>query len=184
MFLLGPCKASMRRARSAICTDCAISNVSKMSLAIFCRLRVPSTMTFKFSDNLALAQNMPVTVSNVPFGMREMSYGERPIHVPLWVGVVFGQLVRFPLSLHARTNYAASGADCVRVGGSPSSLEAASSQTWASCRKDTRVSFVWASRAHLKHSSAIARYSAAVFMGRSTSFQRNWLRRFAQTCLL
>ena len=66
----------------------------------FCRLRVPSTMTFKFSDNLALAQNMPVTVSNVPFGMREMSYGERPIHVPLWVGVVFGQLVRFPLSLH------------------------------------------------------------------------------------
>jgi len=53
-------------------------------------------MTFKFSDNLALAQNMPVTVSNVPFGMREMSYGERPIHVPLWVGVVFGQLV--PLS--------------------------------------------------------------------------------------
>src|SRR5262249_15578855 len=35
MFLLGPCKASMRRARSAICTDCAISNISKMSLAIF-----------------------------------------------------------------------------------------------------------------------------------------------------
>jgi hypothetical protein len=139
---------------------------------------VPSTMTFKFSDNLALAQNMPVTVSNVPFGMREMSYGERPIHVPLWVGVVFGQLVRFPLSLHADE------LRCVRVGGSPSSLEAASSQTWASCRKDTRVSFVWASRAHLKHSSAIARYSAAVFMGRSTSFQRNWLRRFAQTCLL
>ena len=42
-------------------------------------------MTFKFSDNLALAQNMPVTVSNVPVGMREVSYEERPIHVPLWV---------------------------------------------------------------------------------------------------
>src|SRR5262249_33581520 len=148
MFLLGPCKASMRRARSAICTDCAISNVSKMSLAIFCRLRVPSTMTFKFSDNLALAQNMPVTVSNVTFGMREVSYGERPIHVPLWVGVVFGQLVRFPLSLHADE------LRCVRVGGSPSSLKAASSQTWASCRKDTLTSSACASRAHLKHSSA------------------------------
>src|SRR5215472_17177498 len=63
-------------------------------------------------------------------------------------------------------NYAASGADRVGVGGKPSSLEAASSQTWASCRKDTRASSACASRAHLKHSLAIARYSAAVFMKR------------------
>jgi hypothetical protein len=52
----------------------------------------------------------------------------------------------------------------VWVGGRPSSLDAASSQTWASCSKDTRTSFAFASRAHLQHSSAIARYSAAVFM--------------------
>src|SRR6516225_7345047 len=62
------------------------------------------------------------------------------------------------------TNYAASETDGVRVGGMPSSLEAASSQTWASCRKDTLTSLAFASRAHWKHSSAIARYSAAVFM--------------------
>src|SRR6516225_12025277 len=62
------------------------------------------------------------------------------------------------------TNYAASDTDRVRVGGMPSSLEAASSQTWASCRKDTLTSLAFASRAHWKHSSAIARYSAAVFM--------------------
>ena len=30
----------------------------------------------------------------------------------------------------------------VGVGGRPSSVEAISSQTWASCRKDTRVSFI------------------------------------------
>ena len=54
----------------------------------------------------------------------------------------------------------------VGVGGRPSSLAALSSQIWASCRKDTRVSVIWASRAHLKHSSANARYSAAVFMGK------------------
>src|SRR5262249_41832380 len=66
--------------------------------------------------------------------------------------------------------YAASGADCVRIGGRPSSLETASSQTWASCRKDTRTSLAFASRAHWKHSSAIARYSAAVFIGRNASF--------------
>src|SRR5262249_52225257 len=64
------------------------------------------------------------------------------------------------------TNYPAADSDCSRGGGSPSSLEAASSQTWASCRKDTRTSSACASRAHLKHSSAIARYSAAVFMKR------------------
>jgi hypothetical protein len=43
-------------------------------------------------------------------------------------------------------------------------VEAASSQTWASCFKGTRTSAECASRAHLKHSSAIARYSAAVFI--------------------
>jgi len=57
----------------------------------------------------------------------------------------------------------------VGVRGRPSSLEAASSQTWASCSKDTRASFAFASRAHLKHSSAIARYSAAFFMGKRAS---------------
>src|SRR5215467_16210232 len=56
------------------------------------------------------------------------------------------------------------------VGGSPSSLEAASSQTWASCLRDTLTAFAFVSRAHRKHSSAIARYSAAVFMKRCASF--------------
>src|SRR5262245_15139002 len=63
------------------------------------------------------------------------------------------------------TNCAASDSDCAGVGDGPSSLEAASSQTWASCRRGTRTSSSCASRAHLKHSSAIARYSAAVFIG-------------------
>jgi hypothetical protein len=64
--------------------------------------------------------------------------------------------------------YAFSGGGCVRVGGRPSSFEAASSQIWASCHKDTRISLVRAWLAQLKHSSAIARYSTAVFIGRST----------------
>ena len=50
------------------------------------------------------------------------------------------------------------------TGGRPSSLEAASSQTWASRLRDTLTAFAFASRAHRKHSSALARYSAAVFM--------------------
>jgi hypothetical protein len=62
----------------------------------------------------------------------------------------------------------ASGAGGVRVEGRPSSLEAAFSQTSASCNKEARTSFECAWRAHLKHSSAIARYSAAVFIGRCT----------------
>src|SRR6516164_10220511 len=74
-----------------------------------------------------------------------------------------------------QTNHAASGTDCVGVGGRPSSLEAASSQTWASCFKDTRTSAACASRAHLKHSSAIARYSAAVFMKRCAFSQQDLL---------
>ena len=41
--------------------------------------------------------------------------------------------------------------------------------------KDTRTSSARASRAHLKHSSAIARYSAAVFMG-DAPLQRDSLR--------
>src|SRR5262245_38223880 len=65
-----------------------------------------------------------------------------------------------------------SGIGSIRVAGKPSSLEAASSQTWASCRKDTRTSSACASRAHLKHSSAIARYSAAVFMKRCAFLQQ------------
>src|SRR5262249_27063883 len=36
-------------------------------------------------------------------------------------------------------------------------LEAASSQTWANCRRDMRTSVACTSRAHWKHSSAIAR---------------------------
>jgi hypothetical protein len=72
------------------------------------------------------------------------------------------------------------GTGSVRVGGRPSSLEAASSQTWASCLRDTRTSFAFASRAHLKHSSAIARYSAAVFIGRCAPFSSEILCRFAK----
>jgi hypothetical protein len=82
-----------------------------------------------------------------------------------------------PRFVRAVSAYAASDADCVRVAGKPSSLEAASSQTWASCTKDTRTSFAFASRAHLKHSSAIVRYSVAVFMGRCAS-RRNSLAGF------
>ena len=73
--------------------------------------------------------------------------------------------------------YAASGAGGIRVGGGPSSLEAASSQTWASSRWATRTSAACASCAHLKHSSAIARYSVAVFIGRYVP-QRNSLAGF------
>jgi hypothetical protein len=50
-----------------------------------------------------------------------------------------------PRFVRAVSAYAASDADCVRVAGKPSSLEAASSQTWASCTKDTRTSFAFAS---------------------------------------
>src|SRR5262249_61655536 len=82
------------------------------------------------------------------------------------------------------TNYAASGTDCVGVGGRPSSLEAASSQTWASCRRDTRTSSACASPAHLKHSSAIARYSEAVFMKRYAFPQRDLLQVFASLSAL
>src|SRR6516164_5020160 len=60
----------------------------------------------------------------------------------------------FDCLIVSTANYAASGADRVGVGGKPSSLEAASSQTWASCRKDTRTSLAFASLAHWKHSSA------------------------------
>ena len=44
------------------------------------------------------------------------------------------------------TSYAASGADCIGVGVRRSSLEAASNQTWPSCRKDMRTSSTCASR--------------------------------------
>src|SRR5262249_1796793 len=57
-----------------------------------------------------------------------------------------------------------SGIGSVGVAGKPSSLEAASSQTCASSCRDTRTAFAFASRAHLQHSSAMARYSAVVFM--------------------
>ena len=57
-----------------------------------------------------------------------------------------------------------SGASGDWVGGRLSILDAVFSHIWASCRYDLRTSLVCASRAHLKHSSAIARYSAAVFM--------------------
>src|SRR5262249_7660386 len=63
------------------------------------------------------------------------------------------------------------GTGSVCVGGRLSSLEAASSQTWASCLRDTPTSLAFASRAHRKHSSAIARYSAAVFIGNAPPFQ-------------
>jgi hypothetical protein len=39
--------------------------------------------------------------------------------------------------------FAFSGGLC-RAAGRPSTFEAASSQIWASCRKDTRTSLVWA----------------------------------------
>jgi len=48
--------------------------------------------------------------------------------------------------------------------GGPSSLEATSSQNWASCRYVSRASSMYVLRAHLKHLSAMTRYSAAVFM--------------------
>src|SRR5262249_29080823 len=82
------------------------------------------------------------------------------------------------------TNYAASGAACVWIGGRPSSLEAASSQTWARCRKDTLPSSACASRAHLKHSSAIVRYSAAVFMKRYAFPQQDLPQVFASLSAL
>src|SRR5205814_2555029 len=56
------------------------------------------------------------------------------------------------MALFAPANYAASGADCVGVGGWPSSLEAASSHIWPSSRSGLRTSSTFASRAHLKHS--------------------------------
>src|SRR5215472_7462097 len=87
---------------------------------------------------------------------------------------------RLPRFVRAASAYAASGAGCVRVGGWPSSLEAASSQIWASCLRDMRTSSSCASRAHLKHSSAIARYSAAVFMKISSA---GFTARFSRLCV-
>ena len=97
---------------------------------------------------------------------------------PLQVRITFDCLIVFIFPL-----YAASGFGCAGVGGCSSSLEAASSQTWPSCLRDSRTSSSCVSRAHLKHSSAIARYSAAVFMERCTPFLRKSLRRFSQVCL-
>jgi len=95
---------------------------------------------------------------------------------PFKVRTTFDCLIVFMSPLFSRrAGYAASGADRVGGGGRPSSLEAASSQTWASCRKDTRTSSACASRAHLKDSSAIARYSAAVFMKRCAFPQQDLL---------
>src|SRR5215472_3993395 len=76
------------------------------------------------------------------------------------------------------------GTGFVWVGDRPSSLEAASSQTWASSLRDTLTAFAFASRAHRKHSSAIARYSAAVFMGRCASFPTKSLFSLPHLCLL
>jgi hypothetical protein len=80
--------------------------------------------------------------------------------------------------------FCSTGWTWLSVGGRPSSLEAASSQTWASCCKDTRASFAFASRAHLKHSSAIARYSAAVFIGRCAPFPAAFAAGFASLSVL
>src|SRR5215472_9016145 len=76
------------------------------------------------------------------------------------------------------------GTGFVWIGGRWSSLEAASSQTWARCLRDTLTAFAFASRAHRKHSSAIARYSAGVFMGRCASVPMKILYGLPHVCLL
>src|SRR5262249_19276245 len=88
-----------------------------------------------------------------------------------------------PDRLHCQLASLFSGGGCARVGGRPSSFEATSSQIWASCLKDTRISLVWAWRAHLKHSSAIARYSPAVFMKRCAFPLQDFLR-VSRACAL
>jgi hypothetical protein len=56
-------------------------------------------------------------------------------HVARESAITFDCLIVFISPL-----YAASGFGCAGVGGCSSSLEAASSQTWASCLRDTRTS--------------------------------------------
>src|SRR5262249_28319995 len=51
-----------------------------------------------------------------------------------------------------------------------------------SCRRDALTSFVFAWLAHRKHSSAMARYSAAVFMGTPPSPIQRTLPQFCSAC--
>jgi len=49
---------------------------------VFCRLRISTTVAFKFIDNLALTQKMPLAVADVALDMSEIIEEVRPFHAP------------------------------------------------------------------------------------------------------
>src|SRR5262249_22683002 len=74
--------ASRRRARSLRCANCAILNESKMSLAIFVVCAVPRPLALKFIDDLALTQQVPLSLTNVTLDVGEVIEKHRPLHAP------------------------------------------------------------------------------------------------------
>jgi len=53
-----------------------------MSLAIFCRLRVATTVALKFIDDLALTQKVPLAVADMALDLREVVEKHRSLHCP------------------------------------------------------------------------------------------------------
>jgi len=77
------CRNSRRRcARSLRCCVCGISKVAKISLAIFCRLRVSTAVTLKLVNNLALTQKMSLAVTDMALDVSEVIEKHCPLHAP------------------------------------------------------------------------------------------------------
>src|SRR5262249_7813846 len=82
--------AIRRRARSSRCAACAISNVSKMSLAIFAVCEFPRPWRSSSSNDLALTQKMRLAFSDMALDLGEMIEKHRPLHahniISVWPG--------------------------------------------------------------------------------------------------